>query len=90
MNIDESLINGLIEKEIKKQLNSKIDKNIERIATREVQSKLSSYPIVDYISDTMTKDKEFKKSIASACAAILYNNLVADNSEYNDDDYYGD
>lgn len=90
MNIDESLINGLIEKEIKRQLNSKIDKAIERIITREVEGKLSSYPIIDYISDIMNRDKEFKKSIASACATNLYNNLVADSDEYDDDDYYED
>lgn len=90
MNIDENLINELIEKEIKKKLNSKIDKYIERIVTREVQSKLSSYPIIDYISDIMNRDKEFKKSIASACATNLYNNLVINGSEYDDDDYYED
>lgn len=90
MNIDENLINGLIEREIKRQLNSKIDRAIERIVTREVEGKLSSYPIIDYISDIMNRDKEFKKNLASACATNLYNNLVADSDEYDDDDYYED
>lgn len=85
MNFDETKINELIEKEIAKHINKKLDCAIERIVTREVNKVLKESSIVNCTAQELIKtDKEFRKDIGKACSDELYKNLTKQN--YNDYD----
>jgi uncharacterized protein YllA (UPF0747 family) len=85
MNFDEAKINELIEREIAKQINKKLDGAIERIVTREVNKTLKESSITSWTAQELIKsDKEFRKDVGKACARELYNNLT--NNNYDDYD----
>lgn len=89
MNFDEAKINELIEREIAKQINKKLDGAIERIVTREVNRALVESHIIDRTAIELVKtDQDFRRRVGQSCAKELYNNLVTqqEDSYYNDDD----
>jgi uncharacterized protein YllA (UPF0747 family) len=87
MNFDEAKINELIEKEIAKQINKKLDGAIERIVTREVNKTLKDSSIISWTAKELIKsDKDFKIRVGEACSKELYNNLVRQQDNYCDED----
>jgi uncharacterized protein YciU (UPF0263 family) len=89
MNFDEAKINELIEKEIAKQINKKLDGAIERIVTREVNKALIQSQIIDRTAIELVKtDQDFRRRVGQSCAKELYDNLVRqqEDSYYDDDD----
>jgi uncharacterized protein YllA (UPF0747 family) len=87
MNFDEAKINELIEREIAKQINKKLDGAIERIVTREVNKTLKDSSITLWTAKELIKsDKEFRKDVGQACSKELYNNLVRQQDNYCDED----
>jgi hypothetical protein len=94
MNFDEAKINELIEKEIVKQINKKLDGAIERIVTREVNRSLVQSQIIDRTAIELVKtNQDFRRRVGNACAKELYENLITqhEDSYYNNDfDNYDD
>ena len=92
MNFDEAKINELIEREIAKQINKKLDGAIERIVTREVNKKLVESHIIDNTAIELVKtDQDFRRRVGQSCAKELYENLVSqrEDSYYNNDNELG-
>lgn len=92
MNIDENLINELIEKEVKSQVNNRINamkmKNlyenaVKEVVREEVSRILYGCQARDFIVEFLNNNKIFRNEVASQTANILYNSL-----QYKEDDDY--
>lgn len=92
MNIDENLINDLIKKEVKSQVNNRINamkmKNlyenaVKEVVREEVSRMLYDCQARDLIIEFLNNNKIFRNEVASKTANILYNSL-----QYKEDDDY--
>lgn len=78
----------MIEKEIAKQINKKLDGAIERIVTREVNKTLSQSQVIDKTAVELIKiDKDFRRRVGESCATELYNKLTNYEDDYGNDNW---